>query len=63
MLSSRPVAMAQRNHTLRVLRDLLGFLMANKVWWLAPALLVSLLLVALVALGSTPVAPFVYTVF
>lgn len=55
--------MAPRNHTLRILRDLFSFLMVNKVWWLAPVLLVSLLLVALVALGSTPVAPFVYTVF
>jgi hypothetical protein len=56
-------AMAPTNHTLRVLRDLVGFLMANKKWWLLPILFVSLILVALVVLGSTPVAPFVYTVF
>ena len=55
--------MASSNHTVRLLRDLLGFVMANKKWWLFPAVLVTLLLVALVVLGSTPVAPFVYTVF
>ena len=55
--------MAPRNHTLQVLRDLVGFLIANKAWWLLPMVLVTLLLVALVVLGGSPVAPFVYTVF
>ncbi len=55
--------MASPNHTTRVLRDLVGFLLANKKWWLLPMLLVSVILVALVVLGSTPAAPFVYTVF
>lgn len=55
--------MAPRNHTLRVLRDLFSFLMANKAWWLLPMVLVTLILIALVVLGSSPVAPFVYTVF
>ena len=55
--------MAPRNHTLRVLRDLVGFLMANKAWWLFPMVLVTLILVALVVLGGSPVAPFIYTVF
>ena len=55
--------MASPNHTLRVLRDLAGFLMVNKKWWLLPTLLVVVILVALVVLGSSPAAPFVYTVF
>ena len=58
-----PPTMASKNHTLRLLRDLFSFLMANKKWWLLPILFVSLILVALVVLGSSPVAPFVYTVF
>ena len=55
--------MATRNHTLKVLRDLVGFAMANKKWWLIPMLCVTVLLVALVVLSSSPVAPFVYTIF
>ena len=55
--------MATRNHSLKILRDLVGFAMANKQWWLLPMLAVTLLLVALVVLSSTPAAPFVYTIF
>ena len=55
--------MATRNHTTQLLRDLLGFVMANKKWWLIPMMVVTLLLVALVVLGGSPAAPFVYTVF
>ncbi|MDP3214432.1 MAG: DUF5989 family protein [Deltaproteobacteria bacterium] len=55
--------MKPQNHTTQLLRDLLGFVMANKKWWLIPMMLVTLLLVALVVLGSTPAAPFIYTVF
>lgn len=55
--------MATRNHTVQLLRDLVGFVMANKKWWLLPAVLITLMLIALVVLGSSPVAPFVYTVF
>ena len=55
--------MKPQNHTIQLLRDLLGFVMANKKWWLIPMMLVTLLLVALVVLVSTPAAPFIYTVF
>ena len=55
--------MKPQNHTAQLLRDLFGFVMANKKWWLIPMMLVTLLLVALVVLGSTPAAPFIYTVF
>lgn len=55
--------MKPRNHTVQLLRDLVGFAMANKKWWLIPMMVVTLLLVALVVLGSSPAAPFVYTVF
>jgi len=39
------------------------FLRENKKWWLAPMIAVLLLLGALVVLGGTSVAPFIYTLF
>jgi Family of unknown function (DUF5989) len=55
--------MARRNHALRIARDLARFAVENKKWWLVPMLVVSLLLVVLVVLSATPLAPFIYTVF
>jgi hypothetical protein len=39
------------------------FLKHNKKWWLLPIVLVVLLLGALVFLGGSGAAPFVYTLF
>ena len=39
------------------------FLKHNKKWWLTPILLAILLLGALVILGSSSAAPFIYTLF
>jgi hypothetical protein len=39
------------------------FLKHNKKWWLAPILIVLLLIGLLVVLGGTSLAPFVYTIF
>ena len=39
------------------------FLKHNKKWWLAPILIVVLLLGALVFLSGSGAAPFVYTLF
>jgi hypothetical protein len=39
------------------------FLRQNKKWWLLPILLVVLLLGALVFLGGSGAAPFIYTLF
>jgi len=44
-------------------RELIGFLSQNKKWWLAPIIVVMLLLGLLVFLGGTGVAPFIYTLF
>lgn len=52
-----------RYHALRVARDLGRFALENKKWWLVPMLVVSLLLVVMVVLSTTPLAPFIYTVF
>lgn len=46
-----------------LLSELLGFLRANKKWWLAPILIAILLLGVLVMLGGTAAAPFIYTLF
>lgn len=39
------------------------FLRQNKKWWLLPILMVVLLLGALVFLGGSGAAPFIYTLF
>ena len=39
------------------------FLSENKKWWLAPIVISVLLLGALVMLGGTAAAPFIYTLF
>jgi hypothetical protein len=44
------------------MRDLLGFAWANKVYWIVPLVLVSLILVAVLATSSTSAAPFIYSV-
>jgi hypothetical protein len=55
--------MARRSPAARIARDLVRYAMENKKWWLLPIVLVSLLLVALVVVGNTPLAPFIYTLF
>jgi len=49
---------------LDLIRDLWGFMRVRKKFWLAPILIVMLLLGALIVLTQgTVVAPFVYTLF
>ena len=43
--------------------EFVGFLMENKKWWLAPIIISILLLGALVLLGGSAAAPFIYTLF
>jgi hypothetical protein len=43
-------------------RNLLGFALANKPYWVVPLVLVSLLLVGALATSSTEAAPFIYSV-
>ncbi|MGB5696724.1 MAG: DUF5989 family protein [Polyangiales bacterium] len=43
--------------------EFIGFLKANKKWWLAPIIISILLLGLLVLLGGTAAAPFIYTLF
>ena len=44
-------------------REFWLFLRDNKKWWLTPLLIVLLAFGALVVLGGTAVAPFIYTLF
>lgn len=46
------------------LRDLWNFLRVRKKWWLAPLIVVLILLGLLIVLGgSSALAPFIYTLF
>ena len=44
-------------------REFWEFLKDSKKWWLTPIIVCLLLLGALVMLGGTAVAPFIYTLF
>ena len=46
-----------------IAREFFLFIRENKAYWLAPILIVLLLLVAFIVLGSTSAAPFIYTLF
>jgi hypothetical protein len=47
-----------------IVGELFGFLWKQKLWWLMPALLVLLVFGLLLLFAqSTPLAPFVYTLF
>ncbi|MFE8032781.1 DUF5989 family protein [Thiohalocapsa marina] len=49
---------------LDLLKDLWGFMRARKKFWLAPIIIVMLLLGALIVLAQgSAVAPFIYTLF
>jgi len=47
-----------------VASELIGFLWKQKLWWLIPMLVVLLLFgLLLIFAQSTPLAPFIYTLF
>lgn len=49
---------------LSIAGELLGFLWARKMFWLAPIVIVLLLMGLIIVFGSTSgIGPFVYTVF
>jgi hypothetical protein len=51
------------NRTRSTLGELCDFLRHNKKWWLTPIVVMLLLVGALVILGGTAAAPFIYTLF
>ena len=46
-----------------VVMEFVGYLQQSKKWWMLPILLTMLGLGALILLSSSPVAPFIYTLF
>ena len=45
-----------------ILTEIFGFLWKNKAYWLLPAIVFIMLLIVLIAVGTSPVSPFIYTV-
>lgn len=43
--------------------EFIAFLKTNKKWWLTPILLMFVIFGVLIALSSTGVAPFIYSLF
>jgi len=54
---------AREKSRTNIVRELFGFLMHNKKWWLLPILVVLFLFGILIALSGTAAAPFIYTLF
>ena len=49
---------------LGILGELIQFLWQRKLWWMIPMILILVLFGVLIVLaGSSPVAPFIYTLF
>ena len=61
--SGREFAAAAAAPQRGLLGEVFAFLRHTRKWWLAPVLLLLLLVGLLVVLGGTAVAPFIYTLF
>jgi len=46
-----------------IVAEFIGFMGENKVWWMAPILIVLALVGLLLMLGTTGALPFLYTLF
>ena len=46
-----------------IVREFWEFLRDNKKWWITPIIIVLLLVTALIFLGGSGAAPFIYTLF
>jgi hypothetical protein len=46
-----------------IVREFVDFLRCNKKWWLAPIIVVLVMVGLLIVLGSSAAAPFIYTLF
>ncbi len=58
-----PLEREAKQKTPRLPVELLRFVLNHKKWWLIPVFVVFLALAALVLLGSSGVAPFIYSLF
>ena len=59
----RQLAALANSKNIPLPREIFRFLRHNKKWWLAPLIVMLVLVGALLALGGTAVAPFIYTLF
>jgi hypothetical protein len=59
----RPAAAARRARRHGLASDLWHLLRTTRKWWLVPILLAFAILALFVLLGSTSVAPFIYSIF
>jgi hypothetical protein len=55
--------LSQRERQPSLLAEIWDFLKYNKKWWLAPIVVVFLLLGLLMIMSGTAAAPFIYTLF
>ncbi len=56
--------LASARQKLGILKELFAFLWRKKLWWMIPIIVVLVLVAVLVVFSlSTPLAPFVYTLF
>ena len=46
-----------------IVKEFFLFLKTHKAYWMAPIIVVLLLFTAIIVLGGTAVAPFIYTLF
>ena len=44
------------------LLEILKFIWSKKVYWIVPVILFLVLLIFLIAVGTSPVSPFIYTI-
>jgi hypothetical protein len=42
--------------------QMLAFIWSKKVYWIVPVILFLILLIFLIAVGTSPVSPFIYTI-
>jgi hypothetical protein len=61
--SAAPAEPAEQDGAPSLLQEFRWFLVENKKWWLLPLIVMFLLMGALLYLGGTAVAPFIYTIF
>lgn len=45
-----------------ILIEMLSFIWQKKVYWIVPVIIFLILLVFLIAIGSSPISPFIYTI-
>jgi hypothetical protein len=61
--SPNPFEQAAQEQELTLVGEFIAFLRENKKWWLAPVLVVMVLVAALAIAGNSAAAPFIYTLF